>query len=260
MRLVQRSLRGRDGGIRAPSVHRRGQAVVVPDERRATSRSRRTSRPARAAGCRPASRTSRARSKARSPVRARLWTRTAASTERWRTAALRPAKSGLPSSRTRSKSRREPGQGSTTRPGLARNSRGRATGARSGRRLRWSSGASIRASVRRDAVLDHVVEPDLGPQPELPGEHRAGQVGVDQQGPPGAAGQGPGQGQDEGRPALGAVAAREEEDLQVLPVAGRDQGVGQPREPVAVAPLQGPDGRRPVERRDRSGPPRSRSA
>ena len=53
-----------------------------------------------------------------------------------------------------------------------------------------------------EAVIDHVVEADFGAQAELSGEHRAGQVGVEQQGPPRPARQGAGQGQYQASSAL----------------------------------------------------------
>ncbi len=100
---------------------------------------------------------------------------------------------------------------------------------------------------QRQARLDHVVQSHLGTQAELAGEHRTGQVGIDEQGSAGSSGQGTGERQDERRPALGAVAAREQKDLDLLSVADRDQVLGQRLESLAVGPFEGADGLRPVE-------------
>ena len=97
------------------------------------------------------------------------------------------------------------------------------------------------------AIFDHVVEPHLGTETELPGEHRAGEIGIHEQAPPRPPRQGTGQGQDQRRPSLGAVAAREEDDLQVLLVTDGEQGVRQSLEPLPELPFHAEDRRRPLE-------------
>ncbi len=88
-------------------------------------------------------------------------------------------------------------------------------------------------------------KPHLGAEAQLPGQHGSSEVGVDQHGSARSSGQGLSQGQDQGCPPLGPVAAREEEHLQILAVAGLDQGIGKVIEAVAELTLQ---------RADRGGP------
>ena len=77
------------------------------------------------------------------------------------------------------------------------------------------------------AAIREEVEPRRRPQAKLPAQHGAGQVGVDEHGPSRPPRKRPRQREDEGRPSLGTMAAREEEHLQVLAIAGLDECVGQ---------------------------------
>ena len=197
-------------------------------------------------GTPPASRTSRARRIARSPVMPRWWTSTAASTERWRTAALKPVNSGPPSTRIEVELAAEPGEGAG--PG----GRGQEVAGPGDGRADRQDGQVIVGGVDQGvgqglAALDHVVQPHLGPEAQQPREHRTGQVGVDQHGAAGVARQGAGQGQDEGRAALGAMATGEEDGPEVLAAPALDEPLGEPLEPVAPVALQGEDDGRPLQ-------------
>ena len=102
-------------------------------------------------------------------------------------------------------------------------------------------------------ALDHVVQANFGSEPKGPGQHRAAQVAIDQEGATGPTGQGPGERENQGRPPFGAVGAGEEQELRASLVASRDHGVGQGFEAVAVRSLQGSDRLRPGQDRGRGG-------
>jgi hypothetical protein len=97
------------------------------------------------------------------------------------------------------------------------------------------------------SVLDHVFKTDLGVDAQEAREHRATQVGINDHGPTGPPRQCTAEREHQGRPALRAMTAREEQDLERLPLPCLDQSIGQLLEPLAPFPFQGLNDLRPDE-------------
>ena len=96
-------------------------------------------------------------------------------------------------------------------------------------------------------VLDHVFKTDLGTNAQEAREHRATQVGIDDDRATGPPRQCTGEREHQGRPALRAMTTREEQDLERLPLPCLDQPVGQLLEPLAPFPFQDLNDLRPDE-------------
>ena len=89
------------------------------------------------------------------------------------------------------------------------------------------------------AALDDVVQAGVGTQAQRPGDHGAGQVGIDHQGAEGMARERARHREDERRSPFGAMATGEKNDFQVLALLRVDECVCHPLKPIAPFPLEG---------------------